>query len=48
MFLGRQMQLKQFKRNAKKILGFERFLSKTRDMENNCLLIFSMLLVHEK
>ena len=26
-------------RNAKKILGFERFLSQIRDIEKNCLLI---------
>ena len=29
----------EFKRNAKKILDFERFLSKIRDIEKNCLLI---------
>ncbi len=28
-----------FERNAKKILGFERFLSQIRDIEKNCLLI---------
>ncbi len=34
------MKLKQsnFERNAKKILGFERFLSQIRDIEKNCLL----------
>ena len=36
-----EMKLKQrkFERNAKKILGFERFLSKIRDIEINCRLI---------
>ncbi len=36
-----EIKLKQrkFERNAKKILGFERFLSKIRDIEINCLLI---------
>ena len=29
----------EFERNAKKILGFERFLSKIHDIEKNCLLI---------
>ena len=36
-----KIKLKQseFKWYAKKILGFERFSSKIRDIENNCLLI---------
>ena len=29
----------KFERSAKTILGFERFLSKLRDMEKNCLLM---------
>ena len=29
----------EFERNTKKIYGFERFLSKIRDIEKNCLLI---------
>ena len=39
--INKRIKLKQsnFERNAKKILGFERFLSQIRDIEKNCLLI---------
>ena len=35
---GTKQKQSEFETSAKKILGFERFLSKIRDMEKNCLL----------
>ena len=39
---------RKFERNAKKILGFERLLSKIRDIEINCLLIGSILPIGDR